>query len=90
LALNEEFALSFDAYEHWESFDKCAEIANVAVARWDYAKELPLGLIDLKTCVFFEQRRFRHMDRVPTKEDMVYIHALVEAIRRTAAVKRRS
>ncbi len=38
-------------------------------------------LDDLRTCLFFEQRRWRHFDRHPDEKSMTYIRALVEAVR---------
>jgi len=67
-----EFALTFDGYEFWGSFEKCAEIAN---AKGQHS------LTDLRTCLFFEQRRWRHFGEDPDREAMMYIRALVEKIR---------
>ena len=79
----DQFALSFDGYEQWGSFEKCAcaEIGNHSSATYQEKKVLPSSLIDLRTCLFFEQRRWRHFGEHPDKEIMTYIHALVEAIR---------
>ncbi len=75
------FALSFNGYDHWGSFETCAEIAN----RWRdaYRAEgsLPDSLTELRTCLFFEQRRWRHFGLDPDEEGTDYIHALVERIR---------
>ncbi len=75
------FALSFNGYEYWGSFEKCAEIAN----RWRgvYRAEGSLSdsLTELRTCLFFEQRRWRHFGLEPDEEGTAYIHALVERIR---------
>jgi hypothetical protein len=67
-----EFALTYDGYKAWGSFEKCAEIAN---ARRDGS------LADLRTCLFFEQRRWRHFGDDPDRETMSYIRGLVEQIR---------
>jgi len=68
----QRFALTFDAYIHWGSFDKCAEIANNRKAS---------TLTELRTCLFFEQRRWRHFGQEPQGEDMAYMHELIEGIR---------
>jgi hypothetical protein len=75
------FALTFDGYEHWGSFKKCREIADFGVRL--HRKQEPLGqsLTDLRTCLFFESRRWKHLEKDPTKKGMNYVHALVEAIR---------
>ncbi len=66
------FALSFDGYEHWGSFEKCADIANSRAAD---------TLTELRTCLFFEQRRHHHFGYPPDDETMAYIRTLIEAIR---------
>ncbi len=65
------FALTFDAYTHWGSFEKCAEIAN---------KREASTLTELRTCLFFEQRRWRHFGDDPEKDDLAYMHRLIEGI----------
>ena len=67
-----EFALTFDGYNVWGSFDKCAEIAN------DRRHE---SLTDLRTCLFFEQRRWRHFGEHPDEEEMMYLRGVIEKIR---------
>jgi len=75
------FALSFNGYEHWGSFEKCAAAAN----RWRHAYRaegsLPDSLTELRTCLFFEQRRWRHYGLDPDEEAMSYIQAIVDRIR---------
>ena len=71
-----EFALTFDGYNVWGSFDKCAEIANASKHE---------SLTDLRTCQFFEQRRWRHFGENPDEETMIYIREMVEKIRSMVA-----
>ena len=75
------FALTFNGYEHWGSFQKCREVANAG--RDIYRKEEPLAqsLTDLRTCLFFEARRWKHFGKHPGKKSMEYIRALVDGIR---------
>lgn len=68
----QKFALSFNAYNFWGSFEKCAEIANAQ--RHD-------SLTNLRTCLFFEQRRWRHFGYHPNAEAMMYLREVVEKIR---------
>lgn len=68
----EEFALTFNGYEHWEDPDMCAQIANA---------KTPKNLNELRSCLFFEQRRFRHFGHAPEGEDMLYVLSLVSRIR---------
>lgn len=64
----EDFALTYDCYQH----ANCAEIANER--RTD-------SVDDLRTCLSFEQRRWRHFGDVPQGEDMHYIRCLLREIR---------
>ena len=66
---------------HWGSFEKCAEIANESSAVYRDRGVLPLTLTELRTCLFFEQRRWRHYGYDPGEEDMVYLAALMDGIR---------
>lgn len=70
------FALTFSGYEHWGSFEKCAGVANV---------QKDDTLSELRTCLFFEQRRWRHFGEDPDDEAMAYIGQVVEKIRSKVA-----
>src|SRR5438445_10339544 len=78
----ETFALSFDGYEHHGSFARCADIANRWEAAYKKNRSRPRSLDDLRTCLFFEQRRWRHFDAFPDTEAMRYIRSLLTEIRR--------
>jgi len=75
------FALTFNGYEHWGTFEKCREVAKHGVDLYRSKQELSQSLTDLRTCLFFEARRWHHFEKSPGKNGMEYIHALVEAIR---------
>lgn len=66
------FALNFDGYKECGSFDSCAAIANAGRDN---------TLTELRTCLFFEQRRWRHFGESPDESGMVYIHGLIAKIR---------
>lgn len=68
----EAFALTFDGYEYWGSFDKCAAIANGR----DHST-----LTNLRTCLFFEQRRWRHFGEQPDAEALTYMRGIIREIR---------
>ena len=68
----ERFALTFDGYKEWGSFEKCAEVAN---------NRSHSDLTELRTCLFFEQRRWRHFGQEPDKQTMKYIRYVVKRIR---------
>ncbi len=77
----EPFALTFNGYDHWGSFKKCREVAKFGVDLYRNQKDLSQSMTDLRTCLFFEARRWKHFEKKPSKKGMEYIHALVEAIR---------
>ncbi len=65
-----EFAQSFDGYERWGS-ERCGEIANAKKHR---------TLTEVRTCLFYEHRRYRHMDATPRMREELYIRGLVQKI----------
>lgn len=75
------FALSFNGYEACGSFEKCAEVANRWLDAYRADGALPDSLNELRTCLFFEQRRWRHYGYDPDGEATRYIGALLEGIR---------
>lgn len=72
----QRFALTFNAYEFHGSSEKCEQIANARRAE---------TLIELRTCLFFEQRRWRHFGEEPDAEAMHYIRGLLDKIRKAVA-----
>lgn len=68
----EAFALTYNGYLEAGSDEACAEIANAR-------RNETLG--DLRTCLFHEQRGWRHVGRVPDGADLEYIRGLVRQIR---------
>ena len=77
------FALTFNGYEVWGSFQKCAQIANIANMACHST------LTELRTCLFFEQRRWRHFGDEPDEEAMEYIRSVVQKIRAKLAAGQR-
>ena len=77
----QNYALSFNAYEYWNGTSKAAQIANQQRTRYHIEDKLTNNLIELKTCLFIEQRRFHHYGWAPSEKEMVYISALLEKIR---------
>jgi hypothetical protein len=75
------FALTFDGYAETGSFDACAKLANATRSRWEKTGELPTRLSELRSVLFFEQRRWRHSAEEPfTDDEWQYWEALVGAI----------
>jgi hypothetical protein len=75
------FALSFNGYEYWGGFGPCGQIANRAQEAYTQSQKMPSSLTELRTCLFFEQRRWRHYGYSPDDQAMRYIRALVREIR---------
>jgi ADP-ribosylglycohydrolase len=73
------FALSTDGYSRWGNW--CSVIANEYAQRYEVTRGTPRSLELLRVCLFFEQRRYRHMDQTPTGSGARYVRRLVSAIR---------
>lgn len=76
----QRFALTFDGYAYWGGFDSCGKIANECAGLYERDSVIPTSLEYLRTALFFEQRRFRHLGWDPDEETMKYIRALVAGI----------
>lgn len=73
----QQFSLTYDGYkERGEA--ECVRIAN---------NRIHATLDDLRTCLFFEQRRWRHFGEEPDGEAMNYFRILVSKIRQYVDVK---
>ena len=81
------FALTFDGYQAHGSFETCAELANTVADEYSQVGCLSedLSLRTLRTCLFFEQRRWRHYGEAPDSEAMKYIRELVNALTQRCA-----
>ena len=79
------FARSYNAFERLGGFEPVAEIANATLNNWRDTGDLPNSLATLRTCLFFEQRRYHHFGQHPPDEDMAYIRAVIEGIRSAVA-----
>ncbi|MEI8340970.1 MAG: hypothetical protein WCH43_05455 [Verrucomicrobiota bacterium] len=76
--VGEVFALTFNAYDRVGDFDHVAKIGNRARKKFDEKGILPEDIDEIRTCLFFEQRRWRHFDGDPYQEpeEKVYLQAL--------------
>lgn len=66
------FGATFHGYEYWGSFEECAKIAN---------NKQQNTITELRTCLFFEGRRWRHFGETPNEEAQKYWRDLVRKIR---------
>ena len=76
-----EFALTYNAYSRGGDFDSVARIGQEVRQNWDQDATLPINVEICRTALFFEQRRFRHLDAEPVGDDDRYIRAIVMQIR---------
>jgi len=79
--VTETFALSFDGYKRHGSFARCANMANRCQKAYAKNRTVPETLDALRTCLFFEQRRWRHFEAFPDAAGRRYIGALLAKIR---------
>ena len=75
------FALIFNGYDFHDGFEACGEITNHWLKIYKNDGNLPPNLADLRTCLFFEQRRWRHYGFNHGEDAMDYVRALVSGIR---------
>jgi len=68
----EQFGYTFNGFKQLGSFAACADIANEPKNN---------TLTELRACLFFEQRRWRHYGYPPNAEAVGYQRGLVEQIR---------
>jgi hypothetical protein len=76
------FAAQHEGYAS-RDFDELAALANSSANHFASHDQIKpdLTLDDLRACLFFEHRRFRHFGHAPDAESTPYIRALIEAIR---------
>ena len=80
-----EFAHTFDGYEHFGSNEACGNFCNAALERFDAIGEIPATLDELRACLFYEARRWRHAYlEGPGEAERPYVSALLSAIRQHA------
>jgi hypothetical protein len=76
-----EFALTYNAYNRNGDIDFVAGIDKQVREAWDQDATLPDDLEVCRTTLFFEQRRFRHLDAEPVDDDDRFVRALLGQIR---------
>jgi hypothetical protein len=79
-----EFALSYNAYDREGGSNAVAERAKTLKNAWFAGEAVFDEVPRLRSALFFEQRRWRHLDQEPTGREREYIDALIEGIRRLA------
>lgn len=75
---------TFNGFKHWGSFERCAEIAD----RHFYDQQRDSNMTELRTCLFFECRRWHHFGELPDWHCEPYVRGLIEKIRELVATCR--
>ena len=77
-----EFALSFNAYERVGTFTNVSNFGNKWAETFAADGRLPKTIDQIRTCLFFEQRRWRHydVDAYQDPDAKRYIQALLERL----------
>jgi hypothetical protein len=78
-----EFALTFNGYDDYPN--TCGDIANRALEQYGACGAVPDSLSELRACLFYEQRRWRHFGEDLDSDALEYVHALIDAIRAKVA-----
>ena len=78
------FADTFNGFKHWGSFERCAEIAD----QHFYDRLRDSNLTELRTCLFFERRRWHHFGELPNPQRKPYRLYHFEKIREMVATGR--
>ena len=73
------FCHTFNGYEAFNGMD-CGLMANAALQTWEKERRLPQDLSELRGCLFFEARRWRHYGYDPDPQTLVYLKELLEAV----------
>lgn len=76
-----DFALTYNAYNRNVDVDSLAGTAEKARHSWDHDATLPDDLEVCRTVLFYEQRRFRHLDVEPEGNDDLFVRAILGRIR---------
>ena len=66
------FALTFNGYDEWGSFEKCADVGPAHPES---------TLTELRTVLFFEQRCWNHFGTDPDELRMGYVNRVLQQIR---------
>ena len=83
LPILSDFALSYNGFERFGSARALGAVANAAVTAFHADGSLPEDLATARGCLFFEQRRFSHLEADPDAEEVTrrYVVALLARIR---------
>jgi hypothetical protein len=76
-----EFALTYNAYDRNGDLDVVSSIGDRVRQAWDRDATLPNDLDVCRITLFFEQRRFRHLDAEPVGDDDRFVRAILGQIR---------
>ena len=77
-----KYALTIDGYAFSKSqFGReCGDLANERLEEYQHAYKWRGSFEELRCCLFFEQRRWRHFGYDPEGQDLMTIHELYNAV----------
>lgn len=76
-----DFALTYNGYNRNGDFDVVSGIDEQVRQAWDRDATLPDNLDICRATLFFEQRRYRHLDAKPVGDDDRFVRAVLGRIR---------
>ena len=76
-----DFALTYNGYDRGADVDSLAGIDKQVRQTWDDDATLSNDLEICRAVLFFEQRRFRHLDAEPAGDDNRFVRAILGQIR---------
>jgi hypothetical protein len=77
----DEFALTYNAYDRNGGLELVSEIDGEVRQAWERDATLPSDLDVCRATLFFDQRRFRHVDAEPVGDDDRFVRAILTQIR---------
>lgn len=73
------FALTYDGYA--KLGDHCAQLANQWARTYRESASVPDNADEVRACLFYEQRRWRHFERSPDAAAWTYLTDLLSRLR---------
>jgi hypothetical protein len=79
-----KFAQQYSGYDEMGGFDQCGDLANAAQEAFSMTGVVPADERELRACLFFEARRWRHFGSEPDESAWSYIETLLKGLGRGA------
>lgn len=76
-----QFALTFNGYESWESVEECVQIGDRCAKEYQKKQILPQTFQELRTALLMARNHWRRYNMEPDDEGMSYIQAIAQRLR---------